>query len=274
MNSGKIAMGVLWASGLITLAILVIVIGHILLNGMGMISIEFLLDSPRALGREGGIFPTIIGTIALVVVALVIATPIGVGGAIYLAEYTHRGTITKIIRAGAECLAGIPSILFGLFGFAFFVIFLGFGWSILSGGLTVACMILPMILRTTEEALKAVPNSYREGSLSLGATKWQTIQNVVLKSAAAGIFTGIILGAGKVAGETAAIMLTAGSALRLPTSLFDSVRPMSFHLYILAMEGLSMERAYGTAAVLVLTVLFINLTANLIMRYYTRALRG
>ncbi len=270
----RIAIIFLWVSGLVTLSALIIIVGYIFIQGIGVMSLEFLLDSPRAGGREGGIFPTIVGTLALTVVGLAVAAPLGVGGAIFLAEYVGKGPIGKLIRLGTEWLAAIPSILFGLFGFILFVVFLGFGWSILSGGLTLACMILPTIVRTTEESIRAVPQSYREASLALGTTKWQTVRRVVLKCAAPGILTGIILGVGRAAGETAAIMLTAGTVLRLPMSLFDSARPMAFHLYILAMEAICMERAFGTAVVLLLTILFLNSIANLIMGHYSRSLEG
>jgi phosphate transport system permease protein len=218
------------------------------------------------MGRLGGIFPTIVGTLYLTVVALAIAAPFGVGAAIYLTEYAKRGRLTNVLRFGVESLAGVPSIIFGLFGFVAFVIFLGFGWSILSGGLTLALMILPTIIRTSEEAIKTVPRSYREGSLALGATQWQTIRKVVLPSALPGILTGLILGLGRAVGETAAVMLTAGSSLGMPVSIMDPVRTMSIHLYVLAVEGLSLEKAYATATVLIFVILLINLVATRTIR--------
>ncbi len=256
---------VLFIGTAITVFILFFIILYILKNGLPVVDLEFLLSSPKDFGRAGGIFPCIVGTIVLTLVAIVIATPLGVGTAIYLTEYTKKGRLISIIRFGTECLAGIPSIIFGLFGFVLFVVYLGLGWSILSGGLTMTFMILPTIIRTSEEAIKSVPNSYREVSLSLGGTKWQTIVNVVLPSALPGIVTGIILGVARSIEETAVVIFTAGSVLRIPTSLFDSCRTMSVHFYILAREGISMENAYGTAAILVITILLINMFAYWLM---------
>lgn len=256
---------ILFIGTAITVCILFFIIFYILKNGLAVIDMEFLLSSPKELGRAGGIFPCIVGTIVLTLVAIIIATPLGVGTAIYLREYTRESKLTSMIRFGTDCLAGIPSIIFGLFGFVLFVVYLGFGWSILSGGLTMAFMILPTIIRTSEEAIKSVPNSYREVSLSLGGTKWQTIVRVVLPSALPGIVTGIILGVARSIEETAVVIFTAGSVLRIPISLFDSCRTMSVHFYILAREGISMENAYGTAAVLIITILLINAFAYWLM---------
>ncbi|MBI4778449.1 phosphate ABC transporter permease PstA [Candidatus Desantisbacteria bacterium] len=256
---------ILFVGTAITVFILFFIVFYILKNGLSVIDMEFLLSSPRDFGRAGGIFPCIVGTIVLPLVAIIIATPLGVGTAIYLREYTREGRLTSIIRFGTECLAGIPSIIFGLFGFVLFVVYLGFGWSILSGGLTMAFMILPTIIRTSEEAIKAVPDYYREVSLSLGGTKWQTIVKVVLPSALPGIVTGIILGIARSIGETAVVIFTVGSVLRLPTSLFDSCRTMAVHFYILACEGISMENAYGTATILIITILLINMFAYWLM---------
>jgi phosphate transport system permease protein len=222
------------------------------------------------MGREGGIFSTIIGTLALTIVAILVATPLGVGTALFLREYTRESRISHIIRFGTDCLAGVPSIIFGLFGFVFFVITLNLGWSILSGGLTLAAMILPTVISTTEEAVKAVPYVYREVSYSLGGTRWQTVTRSVLPNALPGIFTGVILSVGRSIGETAAIILTAGSSLVMPTSLFSPIRTMAVHFYILAREGISMEMAYGTGATLILLVLAINLIANWLLNRYIR----
>ena len=222
------------------------------------------------MGKSGGIFSTVVGTVALSVLAIVIAAPLGVGTAIYLTEYTWGGPLTRIIRFGAECLAGIPSIIFGLFGFILFVTKLKFGWSILSGGLTLAFMLLPTIIRTSEEAIKSVPPAYRLVSFSLGSTKWQTVTRVVLPSALPGIVTGIVLSLGRSIGETAATIFTAGSALRMPTSLFSSTRTMSVHFYILAREGISMPNAYGTAAILIIAILGINILTYYLMNRFIR----
>lgn len=248
----------------ITLVSLIVIIGFILLKGLGHINWEFLTQEPHRMGREGGIFSVIVGTLYVTAVSLVIATPIGIAAAIYFTEYAKEGKLIKTIRFFTEVLAGIPSIIFGLFGFAFFVVFLGMGWSVLSGGLTLAMMILPTLTRATEESLKTVPMTYREGSLSLGATKWQTIVKVVLPCCRSGILTGLILGFGRAIGETAAIMLTVGGSLKIPNTVFDSTRTMAVHLYMLASEGLSEEKTYATAALLIVIVLLINTAANVI----------
>lgn len=259
----KMCKALLWLMASLMVFILFAIIGNILKNGLQFISLEFLLESPRRMGREGGIYSSIISTLYLILFSLLIATPIGVGSAIFLTEYKKKGKLLKLIRFTTESLAGIPSIIFGIFGFSFFVIFLKMGWSILSGGLTLALMILPTMVRTAEEAITAVPNPFREGSLALGATKWQTIVGVVIPSALPGIITGIILSIGRAVGESAALILTAGSALGIPASLFDPGRSMAVHLYILAVEGISMEKAYATGSVLVISIIIINLLANL-----------
>ncbi len=269
-HSQRIARTVLWAMTVVTVAILVFIVFFILRKGLPAIDIDFLTKNPVDMGKGGGIFSTVIGTIALTALALIIATPLGVGTAIYLTEYTWENSLTRVIRFGAECLAGIPSIIFGLFGFILFVTKLGFGWSILSGGLTLAFMILPTIIRTSEEAIKSVPASYRQVSFSLGGTKWQTVTRVVLPSALPGIVTGIILSVGRSIGETAAVIFTAGSALRIPTSLFSSSRTMSVHFYILAREGISMSRAYGTAAILIIAILAVNIATYYLMNKFIR----
>jgi phosphate transport system permease protein len=258
----------LWASAAATVLILLYIIGTIAYRGIGVIDISFILDSPRMSGAEGGIFPAITGTLCLVAVAILTAGPVGVGAAVYLTEYAPDNAVTHIITFGVECLAGIPSIVIGLFGYAFLVVYLGFGFSILSGGLALMFMILPWTVRASEEAIKTVPGGLKEGSLALGATKWQTIRQVVIPNALPGITTGVILGTGKAIGETAVIMYTAGSSLLLPESIFEPVRALPYHLYILASEGISDEMAYGSAAVLLGMVLTINLTAVGIQRYF------
>jgi phosphate transport system permease protein len=253
-----------------TLVILIFVIVFILRKGLPAIDAEFLFTKPQDMGRAGGILPTIVASVLLPLIAVAIAAPLGVSTAVYLTEYTRESRVTRMIRFGADCLAGIPSILFGLFGFIFFVTILHMGWSLLSGGLTLALMILPTIIRTTEEAIRAVPNSYREVSYSLGATRFRTTAKVVLPNALPGIVTGIMLGVGRSIGETAAVIFTAGSSLRMPASIFDSARTMSVHFYILAREGLSSEKAYGTAAVLIISVLAVNLVAYGLMNRFIR----
>ena len=268
--SQRIARVLLWAMTVLTVAVLVFIIFFILRKGLPAVTMDFLTKNPVDMGKGGGIFSTIVGTIVLTALAILIATPLGVGTAIYLTEYTWENTLTRVIRFGAECLAGIPSIIFGLFGFILFVTKLGFGWSILSGGLTLAFMILPTIIRTSEEAIKSVPTSYRQVSFSLGGTKWQTVIRVVLPSAISGIVTGIILSVGRSIGETAAVIFTAGSALRIPTSLFSSSRTMSVHFYILAREGISMSKAYGTAAILIIAILAVNIATYYLMNKFIK----
>ena len=252
----------------LTLAILVFIIVFVFGKGLPHISFEFLFSNPSDMGRAGGILPALVGTAVLPLLAILFAAPLGIGTAIYLTEYTRESRITRLIRFGADCLAGIPSIIFGLFGFIFFVTALGMGWSILSGSLTLTFMILPTIIRTSEEAIMAVPRSYREVSFSLGATLWQTVRKVVLPNALPGIVTGIMLSIGRSIGETAAVIFTAGSSLRMPVSLMDSARTMSVHFYILAREGLSTNNAYATAAVLILSILSINLISYWLMNRF------
>lgn len=268
--SQGIVVSILGLATLFTLAILIFIIVFILEKGLPIVGLSFLFTNPQDMGRAGGIFPTVVASILLPLIAVLIAVPFGVGTAVYLTEYTRESGITRVIRFGADCLAGIPSIIFGLFGFIFFVTILHMGWSLLSGGLTLALMILPTIIRTTEEAIRAVPNAYREVSYSLGATRLRTVWRVVLPNALPGIVTGVMLGIGRSVGETAAVIFTAGSSLRLPSSIFDSARTMSVHFYILAREGISTENAYGTAAVLILSVLTINAIAYGLMNRFIR----
>ncbi len=269
-TSDRAAKVMLWISASIAILTLLFILGYIVVQGLPVLTLSFLLESPRLSGAEGGILPAIMGTFCLMLVTLLSAVPIGISAAIYLAEYAPEGAVTRIISFGVECLAGIPSIVIGLFGYAFLVIYLGFGFSIISGGLALMFMILPWVVRVSEESLKAVPGGLREASLALGATKWQTVSRVVLPSAVPGITTGVILGVGKAIGETAVIMFTAGSSLLMPTSLFDPVRALPYHLYILASEGISNPMAYGSSVVLLVMVLVINLAAVAIQRHYGR----
>lgn len=266
----KIAFIFVRAAVLITIIVLFAIIGNVLINGIKHLSLEFLTQEPLSMGKEGGIFSIIATTVYLALFSILLAGPIGIGAAIFLTEYAKEGFIIRLIRFGTESLAGVPSIIFGLFGYVFFVVFLNFRYSIVSGGLTLTLMILPTIVRTSEEAIKMVPRSYREGSLALGATKWQTIYKVVLPAAVPGMLTGIILGIGRVVGETAAVIYTAGSSLGLPNSIWRPGRTMAVHLYILASEGLSRSNMYATATVLIITVLIINLTANILIRRLIR----
>ena len=259
------AFVILGSATLLTLAVLAFIISFVLQKGLPVLSLRFLFTNPQDMGRAGGIFPMLVGSVLLPILAVTLATPLGVGTAVFLTEYTRESRVTRVIRFGTDCLAGIPSIIFGLFGFIFFVTTLRLGWSILSGGLTLAFMILPTIIRTSEEAVKAVPKSFREVSFSLGATRWQTVRKVVLPNALPGIVTGVMLGVARSIEETAVVIFTAGSALRMPTSLLDSTRTMAVHFYILAREGISTENAYGTAATLVILVLAVNLLAYWLM---------
>jgi phosphate transport system permease protein len=257
---------ILWTFTGFTLFILIFIIANIAIKGLPQVTATFLLHDPVDMGRGGGIFSTIVATAYVTLLAILLASPLGVGSAIYLTEYTREGWVTRIIRFGAECLAGVPSIILGLFGFVLFVMKLGLGWSILSGGLTLAIMVLPIIIRTSEEAIKAVPQEYRQVCYSLGMSKWQTITRIVLPSALPGISTGIMLSVGRSLGETAVLLFTAGAALRTPTSLFDSGRTMAVHFYILAREGISMPNAYGTAAILMISIMLINIVAYSLMQ--------
>ena len=270
MQRGVVA--VLWALTAVTVGVLVFIVAYILRHGLPYVTWEFLSQPPRAMGRAGGVLPMIVGTLLVTGLAVAIAAPIGVMTAIYLTEYTREGRLTAVIRFGADCLAGIPSIIFGLFGFVFFAITLGRGMSILSGALTLALMVLPTIIRTSEEALRAVPAAFREVSYGLGSTRWQMVTRVVLRSALPGVATGVVLSIGRSISETAAVMLTAGSALRMPQSVFDSSRTMSLHFYILSREGLSMTNAYAMAALLIVVILAINVvTYSLMQRFVARA---
>ncbi len=272
-----IAFAFVIAAALIVIAILVIILQDIVLNGLPALSWEFLTQPPRDLGRAGGIFPAIIGTLCLVMGAIAIALPLGVGAAIYLVEYTREGRITRLIRTGVDLLNGTPSIVFGLFGFAFIVLYLGIGVSMLAGQVTLALMVLPMVIRTTEESLKNIPQSLREGSLALGATRWQTISRVVLPPAVPGIVTGAILSIGRAAGETAPIMFTAVvfSSRFLPDSVFQPVMALPYHLFILAtnVPGASTNK-YGTALVLLLLVVGFYSIAIIVRNHFHRKVRG
>ncbi len=263
-----LAVSGMWLLAGLTLGTLAFIIAFILWHGLPHVTWTFLTESPRAMGREGGVLPMIVGTICVAGLAVLSAAPIGVATAIYLTEYTREGRLTAVIRFGADCLAGIPSIIFGLFGFVFFVITLGMGLSIISGALTLALMVLPTIIRTSEEAIRAVPASFRDVSFGLGSTRWQMVTQVVLRSAMPGIGTGIVLSIGRSISETAAVMLTAGSALGMPHTAFDSSRTLALHFYVLSREGLSMTNAYATASILILAILLINLAAYWLMRRF------
>jgi phosphate transport system permease protein len=247
---------------------LVLILYHIISNGVGGISWEFLTTAPRRSGRLGGIFPMIINTFYLTGLSVLISAPIGVGAAAFMTEYFKKGRLANIFRFGIETLSGIPSIIFGLFGFLLFVIKFDWGWSLMAGSLTLSIMILPTIIRTSEEAIRSVPQSYREASLALGATKAQTIVKVVFPTALPGIMTGVILGVGRAVGETAAVIFTAGSSLIIPRTVMDPARNLAVHLYIMAVEGISVEKAYATATVLIVFVLIFNTVATRVMKRF------
>ncbi len=252
---------------------------YIVVNGIGAVNWEFLTQPPRDSMTKGGIMPAILGTLYLTAGALVIALPLGIASAIYLSEYAKQGPVIRIIRIGVNCLAGVPSIVFGLFGLGLFVVFLHFGSCILSGALTLGFLILPTIIGASEEALKAVPQTFREASLGLGVSKWQTILRIVLPNALPGILTGSILGIGRAAGETAPIMFTAAAffTAKLPASIFDEVMALPYHVYVLATAGTHIEETrplqYGTVLVLVALVLGIDLIAIMIRSYMRKKKR-
>lgn len=272
--SQKIMNAIFILSGIATLLILIIILGYILVKGLPVVNLEFLLGEPIDSGESGGIFPMIVSSIYVVLIAAVIATPLGVGAAIYMSEYATNQKIIKFIRFGSETLASIPSIVFGLFGLAFFVVFLQLGWSILSAGLVLAIMAIPTIFQVAEVTLTSIPDSYKEGSYGLGATKWQTIYSVVLPAAIPGIITGVILAMTRAISEAAAVMYAVGSALTVPISIFDPGRPLPLHLYVLATEGISLDNAYGTAAVLVIIVLVLTIITNFVVDKYQRKMMG
>ena len=252
----------IYISAGLTSITLIWIVSYILYRGLGSVTPEFILAMPKGGGAEGGIFSIIIITLWIVGLAVLISTPVGVCAALYLVEYAKPGKIVRLIRFATESLSGIPSIIYGLFGMVFFQGFLKLGFSILSGALTVSIMVLPTVIRTTEEALKSVPVSYREGSLALGATKLRTIIMVILPCAISGILASVILSIGRVVGETAALLLTAGTVQRMPESIYSSGKTLAVHLYILAKEGISLNKAFATASVLIIIVALINLSAN------------
>ncbi|MBA2123899.1 phosphate ABC transporter, permease protein PstA [bacterium Unc6] len=247
------------------------VIFFIISRGAMVINWEFLTQMPRDAMTAGGIFPAIVGTFYLVLVAVFFALPLGVMAAIYLVEYTRQGGIVQTIRIGVSTLAGVPSVVFGLFGMVIFVRFFGFGVSILSGGLTLGIMILPTVIRTSEEALLAIPQGFREASFALGATKWQTIYRIVMPNSISSILTGSILGIGRAAGDTASILFTAATfyIMHLPNSVFSEVQALPYHIYGLLTEGTHAQAqipiAYGTATVLLFLVLSMS-ALSIVMR--------
>ena len=272
----KIAFSIFRLLGLLVIVVLFWILGFIIYNGIGVISWDFLTTAPSEGMTAGGIFPAIVGTLCLIMGSIIFAFPIGVMSAIYMNEYAGNGWIVKFIRVMTNNLGSIPSIVFGLFGMTLFVNTLGFGDSILAGSCTLGLLILPLIIRTTEEALKAIPNSYRTGSLALGASKLQTIRKVVLPMAFPNIITGLILSIGRVSGETAPILFTVAAYFlpKLPESIFDQVMALPYHLYVIVTSGTDIEAsrpiAYGTALVLITIVLLMNLLAASLRKYLSK----
>ena len=265
-------------SGVIV-TILFIILAFIIIKGASVLNWDFITTPPTDGMKGGGIWPAIVGTFYLMVGSALFAFPLGIMSGIYMNEYASHGKIVKFIRMMTNNLAGIPSIVFGLFGMSLFVNFFGFGDSILAGSLTLGLLALPLVIRTTEEALKAIPNSFREGSLALGATKLQTIWHVILPMGMPNIITGLILALGRVSGETAPILFTCAAYFlpQLPESVFDQCMALPYHLYVLATSGTDMDKqmpiAYGTALVLVIIILFVNLLANALRNYFQNKLK-
>jgi len=272
-RSEKIAFFFLFLSTLLIVVPVGLIIAIIIQKGLPAINWQFITDMPRSGMRAGGIFPAIVGTIYLVGGAILFALPIGLLAAIYLSEYSRDNFLTRMIKLAIVNLAGVPSVVYGLFGLALFVVFFKFGASILSGSLTLGIMILPLIITSSREALESVPDSFREVSLSLGASKWQTIRHIVLPNAIPGILTGTILGLGRAAGETAPILFTVAAFYlpQLPKSLFDQAMALPYHLYVISTQVPNVDEKirYGTALVLLALVLFMNLVA-IIIRYKFR----
>ncbi|MDD4924631.1 MAG: phosphate ABC transporter permease PstA [Dehalococcoidales bacterium] len=271
----KMAMAGIWGGGIITLLLLIVIIGYVLIQGLPAVNWEFLTTNPKGgLSGEGGILSTVVSTLYLIGVTLVLLVPIGIGSAIYLSEYAPNNRLTRIIRYGIETLAGIPSIIFGLFGYALFVTVLSFNFSILSGALTLVCLLLPTMITTTEEALKAVSYSYREAALALGTTRWQMISRIVLPSAIPGIVTAVILCIGRAIGETACLYVTMGGSAAIPSSLLEGGRTLSLHVYYLAMETNAMDKAMATAAVLIIIIILINALTNWLAGRFQKRMKG
>jgi len=271
--ANAIAMALLWIAAISTVGILVAVIGYVVWNGIGHISPAFIFTWPHGVNAEGGIWPTIVSTLYVTALAMLIVTPVAILAAVYLAEYAKQGRLVSTIRFAADSLASVPSIVMGLFGLALFVEGLGFGFSMLSAALALSFLMLPIVMRTTEEAIRAVPKYIRWGSYGLGATKWQTVRRTVLPAATPRIITGIILATGRAVGETAVVIYTMGQAVNLPVTPLDSGRPMTVHLFLLAMEGINLPAAYGTALLLMVMILAFNLAARYMLRRNRRMSR-
>lgn len=265
-RTNDLMIGVFRAAGVVTTAVLVLIIGFVAVNGLPVMSFDFIFGWPEGVNAEGGIFPTIVSTLYVTALAMLICVPIAVLAAVYLAEYAKQGRLVTFIRYAADTLSSVPSIVMGLFGYALFVEAMGFGLSMLSAALALALMMLPIVMRTTEEAIRSVPRYIRWGAYGLGSTKWQVVSKIVLPSAFPRIATGIVLAIGRAIGETAVVLYTMGQAINLPLTPLDSGRPMTIHLYQLANEGINMQAAYGTALLLMVMILAFNMFARYLSR--------
>lgn len=278
-TSQKVAFGIFTLLSYLVVVILFLILGFIIIQGGKVISWDFLTEAPADGMTAGGIFPAIVGTLYLVLGSSLISFPIGIMSGIYMNEYATNGKIIRFIRIMTNNLSGVPSVVFGLFGMSLFVVTLGWGDSIIAGSFTLALMSLPLIIRTTEEALKSIDDSFRHGSLALGATKLQTIRRVVLPMAFLNIITGLILSIGRVSGETAPILFTVAAYFlpQLPGSIFDQCMALPYHLYVISTSGTDIEAsrgmAYGTALVLIAIVLIVNLLANALRGYFARKVK-
>ena len=275
----RIAFGLFRILSGVIVTVLFIILAFIIIKGAKVVNWDFITTPPTDGMKGGGIWPAIVGTFYLMLGSALFAFPLGIMSGIYMHEYAKSGRVIRFIRMMTNNLAGIPSIVFGLFGMSLFVNFFGFGDSILAGSLTLGLLALPLVIRTTEEALKAIPDSFREASLALGATKLQTIRRVILPMAMPNIITGLILALGRVSGETAPILFTCAAYFlpQLPQSVFDQCMALPYHLYVLATSGTDMEKqipiAYGTALVLVVIILLVNLLANALRNYFQNKLK-
>ncbi|WP_368340862.1 phosphate ABC transporter permease PstA [Parabacteroides goldsteinii] len=278
-TSQKVAFGIFTLLSYLVVVILFLILGFIIIQGGKVISWDFLTEAPADGMTAGGIFPAIVGTLYLVLGSSLISFPIGIMSGIYMNEYATNGKIIRFIRIMTNNLSGVPSVVFGLFGMSLFVVTLGWGDSIIAGSFTLALMSLPLIIRTTEEALKSIDDSFRHGSLALGATKLQTIRRVVLPMAFPNIITGLILSIGRVSGETAPILFTVAAYFlpQLPGSIFDQCMALPYHLYVISTSGTDIEAsrgmAYGTALVLIAIVLIVNLLANALRGYFAKKVK-
>jgi phosphate transport system permease protein len=266
----NLAVGVLWVMASITVVVLGAIILYVFVNGIKVLSPQFIFTWPEGVNAEGGIWPTIVSTLYVTGLAMLICTPVAVLAAVYLAEYAHQGRVVTSIRFAADSLASVPSIVMGLFGFALFVEAMGIGLSMLSAAMALSLLMLPIVMRATEEAIRAVPRYIRWGSYGMGATKWQTVSKVVLPASAPRVVTGIVLATGRAVGETAVVFYTMGQAIWLPRTPLESGRPMTVHLYLLAVDGINLPAAYGTALLLMIMILAFNLTARWISKRYRK----